>query len=220
MRRRCLTRRSRRNHEPPPRRVTRHRRRHGLSHHIRVVARPAPPDDIKIRTPSCRAHRSTTHLPAASNGDRRRHGRAPRRRRRGRGRRAVLARGWMDGGGGGGGERGPGRAAALLPRVLRPVRAARRVLVLPALLLPPVRRCRLPGVRPGIPRPASGLRAVVRALPVRPAPAGEQGDGRVPGHLPQELRGGGVQGGRCDRRTFLRIRHDLDETNLDDDPFM
>ena len=69
----------------------------------------------------------------------------------------------------------------------------------------------------GYPRPASGLRAVVRALPVRPAPARKQGDGRVPGHLPQELRGGGVQGRRrvtAAPALYCRIRHELDETNL------
>jgi hypothetical protein len=56
---------------------------------------------------------------------------------------------------------------------------------------------------------------------VRPAPARQQGDGRVPGHLPQELRGGGVQGRRVTAaQLYCRIRHDLDETNLDDGPIM
>lgn len=125
----------------------------------------------------------------ASNGYRRqRHGRTRtlgrHHRRHDRGGVVVVrARGRIRGGGSG---RAAAALALLLPRVLRPVRAPRRVLVLPVLLLPQVRRRRRN-------RPRSGLRALVRSLHVRPAPARQQDDGRVPGHLPEELRGRRVQ---------------------------
>jgi hypothetical protein len=76
--------------------------------------------------------------------------------------------------------------------VLRPVRAAGGVLILPVLLLPQMFR-----------RPCGGgdvsqrrrLRALVRPVHVRPAPPGQQDDGGVPGHVPKELCSGGMQGG-------------------------
>ena len=83
------------------------------------------------------------------------------------------------------------RGQSLLRRVLRPVRAARGVLVLPVLVLPQVLR------RPcGDDRDDSRrrrLRALVRAGHVRPAPPGKQDDGGVPGHVPKELCGGPMQ---------------------------
>lgn len=214
-------RRSCHNHELPPCLSTRTATRHRQSpHHIRVSRPLFGPPTVRCRRPArmqCGAvvrpripgnkNRPDTHLPrspsrrpsatevrsqilvAAGNGDRQRHGRRAalgrHHRHHGRGA-AAHARGRSRIRGG-----GPGRAAALLLlRVLRPVRAARRVLVLPVLLLPQVRRRRQPC---GGPRPRSGLRALVRSLHVRPAPARQQDDGRVPGHLPEELRGGGVQ---------------------------